>query len=1317
MDQTIRILILDDSARLVAAAESRLRSTGDTFDFRIAASSAELRSCLNDFRPHLVLSEYTLRQLSCLEALRILREAPSPPPLIVVTETMNGEHAAAVMKAGATDYVSRGNLDRLAPAVRSALEKRNEQERREKAETTLRERDEMIRLITDNVSDLVALIDVNGRRLYNSPSYEPILGDPVSLRGTDSFSEIHPDDRERIRTTFLDTVATGKGQRTEYRLLARDGSVRHIESVGTVIKGTSGAPAAVLVVARDITDRRKAEEALRYSEARFRRLFEHSSDAVALVSGEGFIVYESPSVTRVLGYAPEELIGRNMFDLIHPDDLAQARKAFADLIGEDNARSEIILRYRHKNGTWSWIEEFCNNLINDSVINAVVVNYRDIGERRLAELATDRSLSLMKATLQATADGILVVGMDGAIVTYNEQFCRMWGIPAEVLEERDDAKALRFVMDQLQSPDEFIRKVRSLYNEPDAESFDFLHFRDGRVFERFSKPQFLKGAIAGRVWSFRDVTDRYKADEALRRTTDQYEGLVNTIDGIVWEAQPAPFRFTFVSETVRRLLGYAPEDWFDISFWHNCVHPDDREWVRTFMTESSRQPRDHEFEFRMISLDGHVVWLRDIVSVISRNDAIIALRGVMIDITERKRTEQMNDAVYRIAQAADHAATVDEMFQTVHAIISEVMPARNFYIALYDEKKDLLSFPYFVDEVDSRPEPIKPGKGLTEYVLRTGRSLLCDPEIDRKLQESGETELIGVYSPVWLGVPLILEGKTIGAMVVQHYSDPTAYGKPEQQILEFVSSQVARTIHRKRTEKHLRENEERYRVIAEQTGQLVYDFDIASGRITWTGAITGITGYDDEEFQGVDITGWEEHIHPDDRATAVRMLDESMEKGTKYDVEYRFRRKDGRYVHIQDHGVFLNDGHRKPFRMLGTMNDISQRKILEEQLVQSQKMEAVGQLASGIAHDFNNVMGVVLTAGHLIKTVSQNPDITRYTNMIENATLRGSAIAKQLLQFSRAEVSKLAPISISHVVTEVKKILDHSFPKTIRTHIVINVDQGVIMADESQIHQILLNLCINARDAMPLTKDGEPEGSLTISVESAPSDSLPPGALADADQDYVALRVSDTGSGITEEVRRRMFDPFFTTKEIGKGTGLGLSIVHGIVKNHHGFIDVHSVVGEGTRFSLFFPTVKQEPVTELEQVQQIKDPEGGTILVIEDETALRDLLKDILLRSGYSVLEAADGEQGVEVYRIHQDHIDLVISDIGLPKLSGEGVFRELKKLNQEVQLIFSTGFLDTERRADLLRSGAREVIHKPYKVHEILRSIRSTFAESRSGE
>jgi PAS domain S-box-containing protein len=628
------------------------------------------------------------------------------------------------------------------------------------------------------------------------------------------------------------------------------------------------------------------------------------------------------------------------------------------------------------------------------------------------------------------------------------------------------------------------------------------------------------------------------------------------------------------------------------------------------------------------------------------------------------------------------------------------------------------------------------------------------------------------------------------------------------------------------------DDEERSRIVLEQSGKLVYDYDVASGMINWSGAIEQITGYRHEEMCTVDIKGWELMIHPDDRQSALDELEKSKNVSGHYDVAYRFRRKSGAYAYIQDTGVFLRNAGGGTYRMLGTMGDVteqvtaeqalreseeryrqffeedltgdfistsggsllscnpafvrmfgfgsleealatnmselfpstavraeylelvrkkgkldyhemelrrrdgrsvyvvetvigsfgengellqlkgyifdnSERKKLEDQLLQSQKMEAVGQLASGIAHDFNNVMGVVLTAAHLLGRKSTDPDVLRYAKMIEDATLRGSGIARQLLQFSRAEAVKLMPVSLSQTVLEVKRFLEHSFPKTIEIDVRIAMQHGLVMADAGQIHQLILNLCINARDAILARTDRQSSGSIEISLEQISGHALEEKYGWKVAPQYALLSVSDDGMGIPESIRRRIFDPFFTTKGIGKGTGLGLSIVHGIVKAHNGIIDVDSQEGQGTTFQIYLPAIHHQIILDQQVEGDVPRGHGESILVIEDEPSLRSLLREFLEGAGYNVLEAVDGEEGVAMYARHKDAIDLVLSDIGLPKLDGEHVLGEIRKMNPSARVIFCTGFIEEETRALLLQHGAIDVLRKPFRIPTVLRVVR----------
>jgi CheY-like chemotaxis protein len=361
-------------------------------------------------------------------------------------------------------------------------------------------------------------------------------------------------------------------------------------------------------------------------------------------------------------------------------------------------------------------------------------------------------------------------------------------------------------------------------------------------------------------------------------------------------------------------------------------------------------------------------------------------------------------------------------------------------------------------------------------------------------------------------------------------------------------------------------------------------------------------------------------------------------------------------------------------------------------------------------------MGVVLTASHLLNMKSSDPDIVRYAKMIEDATLRGSAIAKQLLQFSRAEAAQLVPVSLSQTILEARRFLEHSFPKTIVIDVEINVSHGLVMADAGQIHQMILNMCINSRDAILQRSERPAGGRIVISLQPIHGDSVERKYGWKAADHYVLLSVSDNGTGIPEEIRRRIFDPFFTTKGVGKGTGLGLSIVHGIVKAHRGIVDVESNEGIGTTFLVFLPALAHHPLTSPLDQQAEVPGHGETILVIEDESLLRDLLVEFLKGAGYRVIEAGDGEEGISLYRERGKDIDLVLSDIGLPKLGGEEVCAQIRSRDPRARIMLCTGFIEEAKKQELLESGILDILHKPYKVPEVLSAVRAALNRSPVG-
>jgi len=393
----------------------------------------------------------------------------------------------------------------------------------------------------------------------------------------------------------------------------------------------------------------------------------------------------------------------------------------------------------------------------------------------------------------------------------------------------------------------------------------------------------------------------------------------------------------------------------------------------------------------------------------------------------------------------------------------------------------------------------------------------------------------------------------------------------------------------------------------------------------------------------------------------------------------------------------------------GMAKDISDIRILERQLLQTQKLEGLGNIAAGIAHDFNNLLGVILGYADLLRQSAFEPKkFDRGTQAIVKSAERGKALVKQLLTFARKTETTFNVVQVNEIVSETEKLIEETFPKTITISTNLCSNLPVISGDANQIHQVLLNICVNARDAMPKT------GKLIISTDKVSRESVIdkfPEAFA---KKYVKISVEDNGAGMDENTRRRIFEPFFTTKEVGKGTGLGLSVVYGIMQSHRGFVDVISELNKGTTFEVYFP-VPEDSVEDNSGVELIADEISGgtdTVLIIEDEEMLRDLIRTILESKGYSVLTAADGEEAVRIFNKHKDQVAAIVSDLGLPKLSGEEIVSHIMQINPEAKIIIASGFIDPNIRLGLEAAGVKEFIQKPYKANEVLKVVRNVIGE-----
>jgi PAS domain S-box-containing protein len=769
----------------------------------------------------------------------------------------------------------------------------------------------------------------------------------------------------------------------------------------------------------DETDRVMVEQTLRNSVEQFRQVFEEGPVGMMLVKLDGEILKVNNAFCSMVGYPEAELRRITFNGVTHPHDVGKDMERIQLLAAGEISNYKTEKRFLTQKGDVIW------GLLTVSIVREadgaplyVVRIIEDITVRKRGEEELEQSLSVLRATFESSTDGILVIDQNRKIVNYNRKFVEMWRIPQRVMLERDENSTIAWMLDQVEDSRDFQETLRTTYGQPEVESFDILGLKDGRIVERYSKPQKIAGKTVGRVWSFRDVTQRLRAEEERRASEERYRSLFEESKDVVFISTPHG-KFLDINQAGVELFGYSSKE-------------------------------------ELLEID------------IAQN--------LYIDAEARKIANQL-------------------------------------------------------------------------------------------LSEQG-----------------------------------------------FLKDHLTRA-----------------------------------------------------------------------------------------------KRKDGKELIVLETTTAVRDLSGKISTYRGILRDVTEQYQLEEQLRQVQRMESVGTLAGGIAHDFNNILSIAI--GYLARLEKQGADPATLAHTVESirkALSRGTGLVQQLLTFARKTSGVPEPVHVNEIVREFSNLLAETFPSSIRFEVKLDENVPLLLADPGQLQQAMMNLCINSRDAMADNQPaGKTGGTLTIETGLVRGNDLRGRFPAAAEDQYVLIRVEDTGTGIDEATKGRIFEPFFTTKAPGKGTGLGLSVVYGIVEGHHGFIDVESVVGKGTSISTYFPVLPVEGIlTAPKLFAEARRGSGETILLVEDEEILLDLLQTLLEENGYRVLTATDGVEAVETYRTHIEDISIVLSDMGLPKLGGWEAFRRMRMMNPKIRCILASGYFDPDLRLDMIKEGAIDFVRKPYVPNVILARI-----------
>jgi PAS domain S-box-containing protein len=1127
---------------------------------------------------------------------------------------------------------------------------------RNRAEEALRDREHKYRNIFENMQDVYYEASIDGTILEISPSIEIMSkgqyhrNDLVGKSMYDLYSGVGE------RPALLSTLKE-RGSVTDFEvtLKNRDGSSIPCSISSKIQFNAQGKPTTIIGSMRDITERKRAEEVIRDSEERFRLVFDHVLDGISIYS-------EDPDpAKRTLIECNERyaaMAGRSREELLQLGSTLGLQRTLEETANDNRLESLTGgVAYR---GSFTWIrsdgrENFIEYVAMPATWRGKSYSIgidRDVTERKKAE----ESQLLLNTALESTANGVVITDVKGDIVWVNKAFTGITGYTLkEVLGHNPK------ILKSGRQNDSFYSNLWKTISAGNVWHGELINRKkDGSLYADDTTITPLKkanGEITHFIAIEKDITEQKKLDQALSHSEERFHQLFDDAP-VGYHELDIQGRIVEVNRTEQEMLGYRAEEMLGHKAWEFIVEGEtSRKAIDAQIAGTIASDRTVERTFQR--KDGTTV------NVLLRNrtlfnDAkeVVGIRSALQDITERKRADReltlmaqtvasVRDCI-SITDLEERFLFVNEAFQQMYGYAAAELLGKNISV---------VRSPLTSESISARILPETKEGGWHGEILNRRKD--------------------GTDLPVELWTSIVKDGTGTPVALVG----------------------VARDIsERKNSEAHLKKSEQQFRLIAENVADMIAVLDLNGRRIYNSPAYRSLFG-DPDSLRGTD--GFRE-IHPDDVARIKQVFEQTVETGIGQRLEYQFLLKDGSVRNIESKGSVIRDDDGKISQVVVVSRDVTEEKRLAAQFLRSQRMESIGTLAGGIAHDLNNVLAPIMMAIEVLRTKISDPGGQKILNTIETSATRGADIVRQVLAFGRGVKSDRILVQLKHLMHEVAKIAGETFPKAIEITTNIPRNLWTVSADPTQMHQVLLNLLVNARDAMPQG------GTLTIAAENITLDEnhsrMHPDAKAGA---YVSMAITDTGTGVPAGIREKIFEPFFTTKDVGMGTGLGLSTTLAIVKGHEGFITLDSELGKGTTFKIYIPATGTDSAgAAASEVVDLPMGHDELILIIDDEEAIREITKETLEAYGYKAITASDGAEGISVFAENKKMIRAVIIDIMMPVMDGTAAIHVLKTIDPDVKIIAASGLTTKGSITTPLDSNVKAVLVKPYTAENLLKTL-----------